>query len=109
MGDKFKKNFPNDPRYRHSLLEEAESLRLAADVLSSKENLKKYEKEYKNDPDVTLLLKLYDAKMIEPYVLISAPDRDIALNDYAPYREKHRDQLEAYFSQFIVPPAPPKP
>ena len=47
--------------------------------------------------------------MIEPYVLLSASDRDIALNDYVPYREQHRDQLEAYLSQFVVPPAPPKP
>ena len=47
--------------------------------------------------------------MLEPYVLISAPDRDIASNDYVPYREQHRDQLEAYLSQFIVPPAPSKP
>ena len=107
-GDKFKKNFPNDPQYRHSLVEESESLDMAARVLSGKDNQKKYAKDYKNDPDVTLLLKLYDAKMIEPYVLISAPDRDIALNDYVPYREQHRDQLEAYLSQFVVPATPPK-
>jgi len=47
--------------------------------------------------------------MLEPYVLISAPDRDIASNEYVPYREQHRDQLEAYLSQFIVPPAPSNP
>lgn len=109
MGDNFKKNFPKEPQYRHSLLEESESLRMAAAVLSRKDNRKKHAKEYEKDPDVTLLLKLFDAKMIEPYVLISAPDRDIALNDFVPYREQHRDQLEAYLSQFVVPPTPPKP
>jgi hypothetical protein len=57
---------------------------------------------------LVLLLKLYEAKMIEPYVLLSAPDRDIALNDYVPYREQHRDLLETYLSQFVVPPTPPK-
>ncbi|HLK02835.1 MAG TPA: tetratricopeptide repeat protein [Candidatus Acidoferrum sp.] len=109
MGDNFKKNFPKDPQYRHSLLEESESLKMAAEVLSGKGDRKKHASEYEKDPDVSLLLKLYDAKMIEPYVLISAPDRDIALNDYAPYREQHRDLLEAYLSQFVVPPTPPKP
>jgi len=109
MGDNFKKNFPKEPQYRHSLLEESDSLRMAADVLSGKDDRKKHAKEYEKDPDVTLLLKLFDAKMIEPYVLISAPDRDIAFNDYVPYREQHRDQLEAYFSQFVVPSTPPKP
>jgi hypothetical protein len=84
----------------------ANSLRLAATVLAAKDNMKKYEKEYQKNLDVSLLLKLYDAKMIEPFVLISAPDRDIALNDYVPYREQHRDQLEAYLSQFVVPPTP---
>jgi len=108
MGDNFKKNFPKEPEYRHSLLEESDSLRMAASVLSGKDDRKKHAKDYEMDPDITLLLKLYDAKMIEPYVLISAADRDIALNDYAPFREQHRDQLEAYLSQFVVPPTPPK-
>jgi hypothetical protein len=40
--------------------------------------------------------------MIEPYVLLSAPDREIAA-DYVAYRDLHRDQLEQYFSDFIVP------
>jgi len=109
MGDNFKKNFPKEPQYRHSLLEESDSLRMAADVLSQKDNRKKYAKEYERDPDVALLLRLYDVKMIEPYVLISAPDRDIAMNDYVPYREQHREQLAAYLSQFVVPATPPKP
>ena len=106
MGDEFKKHFPNEKQYRHSLLEEADALRLAAAVLTEKDNMKKHGKEYQKNPDVSLLLRLYDAKMIEPYVLLGAADRDIALNDYAPYRAQHRDLLEAYLSQFVVPPTP---
>jgi len=34
--------------------------------------------------------------MIEPYVLLSAPDQGIAA-DYAAYRDLHRDQLENIF------------
>ena len=108
MGDEFKKHFPNEKQYRHSLLEESAALRLAATVLTAKDNMKKYGKEYQKNLDVSLLLKLYAAKMIEPFVLISAPDRDIALNDYVPYREQHRDQLEAYLFQFVVPPPQPQ-
>jgi tetratricopeptide (TPR) repeat protein len=108
MGDEFKKHFPNEKQYRHSLLEEADALRLAAAVLTGKDNMKKHGKDYQKNPDVSLLLRLCEAKMIEPYVLLSAPDRDIALNDYAPYRSQHRDQLEAYLSQFVVPPTPPQ-
>jgi len=37
-------------------------------------------------------------KMIEPYVLLSAPDQGIAA-DYAAYRDLHRDQLEKSLSQ----------
>jgi hypothetical protein len=39
--------------------------------------------------------------MLERYVLLSAPDRGIAI-DYFAYREKHRQQLEDYLSQFVV-------
>lgn len=101
--EEFKKNFPDAKEYRHSLAEESAALGIAALGVSSDA---KKSKKPPTDPDIALLMKLYDAKMIEPYVLLSAPDREIALNDYVPYREQHRDQLEAYLSQFIVPPAP---
>lgn len=103
--EEFKKHFPDAKEYRHSLAEETQALSIAALGVS---NDSKKSKKPPTDSDLALLLRLYDAKMIEPYVLISAPDRDIATNDYVPYREQHRDQLEAYLSQFIVPPTPPK-
>jgi len=104
--EEFKKHFPDAKEYRHSLAEESQALNIAALGVS---NDSKKQKKPPTDPDLALLVRLYDAKMLEPYVLISAADRDIAMNDYVPYREQHRDQLEAYLSQFIVPPTPPKP
>jgi tetratricopeptide (TPR) repeat protein len=101
--EQFKLHFPKETQYRHSLAEESDALSQAAEMLPQSaraEDLK--------DPSLALLKRLSDAGMIEPYVLLSAPDRDIALNDYVPYREQHRDQLEAYLSQFIVPPTLPK-
>jgi hypothetical protein len=101
--EKFKKTFPSETQYRHSLAEEADSLRAAASVAES--NSKKSKNVATADPDIALLVRIYDAKMIEPYVLLSAPDQGIAA-DYVAYRERHREQLEQYLSQFIVPAAP---
>jgi len=45
--------------------------------------------------------------MIEPYVLLNAADQGIA-QDYAGYREKNREKLEQYLSEWVAPPAPGK-
>jgi hypothetical protein len=42
--------------------------------------------------------------MIEPYVLLNAADEGIA-QDYPGYREKNREKLEQYLSEFVVPAA----
>jgi tetratricopeptide (TPR) repeat protein len=101
--EKFKKTFPGEPQYRHSLAEESDSLGAAASVAQG--NSKKAKNP--GDPDVALLLRISAAKMVEPYVLLSVPDQGIAA-DYAAYREQHRDQLERYLSEFVVPAAPAK-
>jgi tetratricopeptide (TPR) repeat protein len=102
-GDEFHKRFPNETQYRHSLAEEADALKMAADVWSEVKKNKKSEDSV--DPDLDLLLKLEDAGAIEPYVLLNAADEGIA-QDYADYRDKNRAKLEQYLSQFVVPPAP---
>ena len=43
--------------------------------------------------------------MLEPYILLSAPDEGIS-HDYDDYRQKNRAKLEQYMSDFIVPPTP---
>ena len=107
-GDKFKKQFPQEKKYRHSLAEESDCLNLAATVfLEVAQNKKKKSSSAAEDPDMATLLKLKQAEMIEPYVLLNAADEDIT-QDYAAYREKNRNKLEQYLSDFIVPPAPPK-
>jgi len=106
QGEKFKKTFPSEPKYRHSLAEEVDALTVAASVAGGSDN--KAKKAAAADPDIALLLRISQAKMIEPYVLLSAPDQGVAA-DYVAYREKHREQLEQYLSQFIVPPAAMKP
>lgn len=104
----FKKHFPEEKEYRHSLAEEAEALILAANVcqeLVESDAGKNQKASFLKDPDLLLLLKLNQAKMIEPYVLLNAADEGIA-RDYPAYREKNRSNLETFLSDFVVPPAP---
>jgi tetratricopeptide (TPR) repeat protein len=100
----FKKNFPQEKQYRHSLLEESQALSSAAEILAGSKGKKKRAGET-TDPDLAILLELYQAKMIAPYVLLNAADEGIA-KDYDAYRAKNRDKLEAYLSEFVAPPAP---
>lgn len=104
-GDEFKKQFPAEKQYRHSLAEEADALTTAATVwteVNESEKKKKKASSAPKDPNLVLLLKLYQAKMIEPYVLLNAADEGIA-QDYRGYREKNREKLEQYLSEFVVP------
>jgi tetratricopeptide (TPR) repeat protein len=98
-GDEFKKQFPEEKQYRHSLAEETDALTAAATVWIEVNEKKKAAPK---DPNLILLLKLYRAKMIEPYVLLNAADEGIA-QDYARYREKNREKLAQYLSEFVVP------
>ena len=107
-GDEFKKHFPAEKQYRHSLAEEADALTTAATVwteVNESDKKKKKASSAPKDPNLILLLKLYQAKMIEPYVLLNAADDGVA-QDYAAYREKNREKLAQYLSEFVVPAAP---
>jgi tetratricopeptide (TPR) repeat protein len=107
QGDEFKKRFPKEREYRHSLPEEAESLSAAAKVARKLVQDKKTAGLVANDPSVSLLLKLYEADMMEAYVLFSLGDQGIA-KDYRPYRERNRAKLEEYMDKFVVPATSPQ-
>jgi tetratricopeptide (TPR) repeat protein len=104
-GEEFKKHFPDEKEYRHSLPEETQALSVAAETLIPKDTKKTPKPP--EDPNLALLLRLYQAGMIEPYILLNGADQGIA-RDYDAYREKNRAKLEEYLSTFVVPPAPPK-
>ena len=102
---KFQKQFPQAAAYRHSLPEESEALTAAAVVLQT---LKQDENSAELLTDNTvagLLLKLHEAKLIDPYVLFSLGDDGIA-RDYKAYRAVNRAKLEEYMDKFVMPPAP---
>ena len=104
-GGKFQKQFPREPEYRHSLPEESEALTAAARVLEDLKEDRKGRELVKANPVAGLLLKLYEAGLIEPYVLFSLGDDGIA-RDYVAYRAKNRIKLENYMDEFVIPPAP---
>jgi tetratricopeptide (TPR) repeat protein len=102
-GEEFRKRYPDEKQYRHSLREEADALTAAARVLKKLAQDSRAAGPVKNDPSASLLLRLDEAGLIEPYVLFSLGDRGIS-QDYGPYRARNRDKLQAYLDQFVVPP-----
>ena len=100
-GGQFKKHFPEEKEYRHSLAEEFEALSAAARVLKQ---IKADNGviEAKDDQSLSLLMALCQADLIEPYVLFSLGDAGIA-PDYDSYRDKSRQKLEEYMDKFVVP------
>lgn len=99
--ERFKKEFPHEAQYRHSLAEEADALTSAAKV-AEETGAKSADAPIAKDSNIQLLLQLYHENMIEPYVLLSAADQGIA-QDYAEYRAKNRAKLQAYLSEYVAP------
>jgi tetratricopeptide (TPR) repeat protein len=104
-GSRFQKQLPREAEYRHSLQEESEALTAAARVLEKLEEDNTTRELVTGNPSAGLLLNLYEAGLIEPYVLFSLGDEGIA-KDYIAYRAKNRVKLEDYMDRFVVPPAP---
>jgi tetratricopeptide (TPR) repeat protein len=101
-GDEFKKKFPNEKEYRHSLKEEVTALSVVAD---SAENLASGKKPQKLNDDLAALVKLKKAGLLEPYILLNGADAGIA-QDYETYRKDNRDVLIRYLDEVVVPPVP---
>jgi Flp pilus assembly protein TadD len=104
-GGEFRKHFPEEIQYRHSLPEESEALLAAINVLERLEAQESGAKLVESDSGMVLLLKLHRADLVEPYVLFSLGDSGIA-QDYIPWRALHRGRLEEYLETFVVPPVP---
>jgi tetratricopeptide (TPR) repeat protein len=104
-GGRFDEQFPGEAEYRHSLPEESEALTAAVKVLEELEGDPKTSRLVADSPAAGLLLKLYRSGLLDPYILFSLGDDGIA-KDYAAYRAKNRDKLEAYMDKFVMPPAP---
>jgi tetratricopeptide (TPR) repeat protein len=98
VNELFAKEYANEKPYRHSLKEEAAALRSVAQLVSEDFKAGKIKAI---SPQFELLIKLNDAGLIEPYVLLSRSNNQIAL-DYTSYRQSNRDKLRQYIKEFIV-------
>jgi hypothetical protein len=100
-GDAFKKHYPQETKYRHSLEEELDALQAAAQTEEKRKSAASTGAPVE-DTSLALLLNLQRAGLIEAYVLFSLGDEGIA-HDYAAYRAKNRAKLEEYMDRFVVP------
>jgi len=102
-GEKFKKEFPQEPKYRRTMREEADCLHLMVTVLTEQKGFEKRKKYI--DPALLQLLEIDKAGFLEPFALLNRADNEIA-QDYAAYRDAHRDTIYRYLNEFVVPKQP---
>lgn len=104
--EKYEKQFPDVPRNRHTLQEEAHALDFMIKVLREGKN---YEKDKARlDPSLQYLIKVSDAGFIEPFVLLNRADDEIA-QDYETYRRANRQKIRDYLDLFVAPRLEEKP
>jgi tetratricopeptide (TPR) repeat protein len=95
-GDTFKKDFPDEKEYRHSLKEEEAALSVVASTVEEKKI-----KPSKLDESLRNLVELHKAGMLECWILINGADEGIA-QDYPAYRKEHRQLLHDYLDRFVI-------
>jgi len=95
---RFRKQYPNEKDYRHSLAEEADALHM---VVESVKQQTKDGKIKQLDPALAKLVQLNDAGLLEAYILFARTDEGIA-QDYAEYRKANRDKLRRYWLEYVM-------
>ena len=94
----FTRDHPGEQEYRHSLKEEASSLRAVAELVSQDLQSGKIKTA---DPSLERLVKLFKADLIEAYVFFTRGDEGI-VRDYAAYRKSNRDKLRLYWNDVVI-------
>lgn len=98
VSEKFAKAYPNEKTYRHSLAEEVEALRLVISMVNEQTKEKKIKQL---NPSLATLLKLNEAGLLEPYILMARVDEGIS-RDYNAYRKNNRDKLRRYMIEYVL-------
>jgi hypothetical protein len=94
--EKFRKEYPGETAYRHSLKEEAVALRATLSGIDAKARQSK-----DLDSSLATLLKLDQEGQLEAYILLVMPDEGIS-KDYPSYLREHRDQLRFYVVDWVL-------
>jgi hypothetical protein len=95
---KFAEQYPNERTYRHSLAEEAAALRL---VIQSVKEQTKDKKNLTLNVSLQNLLKLDEAGLLEPFILMARADDGIAV-DYPAYLHTNREKLRRYVVEVVI-------
>ena len=93
--EKFAKQFPTEPTYRHSLAEEVDALRSVIALATSDKKAKGL------SPSLARLKKLNDEGLLEAYILLAHADDGIA-KDHPAYLKTNRDKLRRYVVTYVV-------
>lgn len=99
LSDKFKRAYPSETKYRHSLAEEMDGLTTLVNLV--KQNKGKSSDVKILDPSLQKLIELQEKGLLEAYILLARPDDGIAA-DYIGYRNKNRDNLRRYIVEYVV-------
>jgi tetratricopeptide (TPR) repeat protein len=99
LSDNFKKAYPNEKIYRHSLAEEYDALKLAVTTLKAR--MKEKDNPVKKlNPQLATLIKIYDEGLLEAYILLAMKDEGIAM-DHPTYLQQNRDKLREYVLKYV--------
>src|SRR6185312_12512467 len=98
QGEKFKKTYPNEKQYRHSLAEEKDSIEGMLQVARETKI-----PDSKLSASTKVLMDIEKDGMLECYILLDAPDQGIA-QDYVAYRKDHRDLMAQYIAKYDIHP-----
>jgi tetratricopeptide (TPR) repeat protein len=99
LSDNFKKAYPNETVYRHSLAEEYDALKSTVTILKERMNAKDNPVK-KLNPQLALLMEIYDAGLLEPYILLAIKDEGI-VRDHPAYLKQNRDKLRQYVLKYV--------
>jgi tetratricopeptide (TPR) repeat protein len=99
LSDNFKKAYPNEKIYRHSLAEEYDALKLTVTTLKAR--MKDKDNPVKKlNPQLASLIKIYDEGLLEAYILLAIKDEGIA-QDHPAYLKQNRDKLREYVLKYV--------
>ena len=90
--EKFSKAFPKEQQYRHTLMEEVESLRGA---VKAAQDQKSPNKQFE------VLDRLDKEGLLEAFVLLAQPDEGIA-RDQVEYLKNNRPKLRQYVANYVI-------
>lgn len=99
LSENFKKAYPNEKSYRHSLAEEYEALKMTVDALKTrmadKDNPVK-----KLHPQLAALVEIHDAGLLEAYILLAMKNEGI-VQDHPAYLRQNREKLRQYVLRYV--------